>query len=292
MSAASAARVVCRPIAAGDLPAVTDLLHAGFPKRPRGYWVEGLGRLAARTPPAGYPQFGYLLRAEESVVGVLLLIFSAQDDAAGQPVRGNVSSWYVQPAFRAYAPLLVLRAIRHPAATYVNVSPAPETPPIITAQGFRQFSHGVFAALPLLARRGAMPVRLLARAADWQAAGVPPAALRLLTDHAAFGCISLWCQTGQDGQPLVVRRRRIKPGGIPCAQLIHCRSAEDLETLAAPLGRFLAPRGMPLLLVAGDRPLRGVPGRFFPDRLPMYCKGAETPRQGDLSYTEAALFGL
>ncbi len=46
---------------------------------------------------------------------------------------------------------------------------------------------------------------------------------------------------------------------------------------------------MPLMLVACDRKLRGVPGRLFPNRVPMYFKGTEPPRPGDLSYTEAAL---
>ena len=290
MSAPPAARVSCRQIAAADLPAVADLLHAGFPKRPHSYWVAGLHRLTVRTQPDGYPKYGYLLQSGGEVVGVLLLIFSARDEGSGPVLRGNVSSWHVRPAFRAYAPLLVLRAIRHPAATYLNVSPAPDTLPIIAAQGFRPFSRGMFAALPLLARTGA--ARLRARAAEWPAAAVPPADIRLLADHAAFGCLGLWCESGQGGQPLIFRRRRIKPGGIPCAQLIYCRSLEDLEAVAGPVGRFLALRGMPLMLVACDRTLRGVPGRLFPDRLPMYFKGAEAPRQGDLSYTEAALFGM
>ena len=290
MSAPPAARVSCRQIAAADLPAVADLLHAGFPKRPHSYWVAGLHRLTVRTQPDGYPKYGYLLQSGGEVVGVLLLIFSARDEGSGPVLRGNVSSWHVRPAFRAYAPLLVLRAIRHPAATYLNVSPAPDTLPIIAAQGFRPFSRGMFAALPLLARTGA--ARLRARPAQWQAAAIPQADLRLLADHAAFGCLGLWCESGQGGQPLIFRRRRIKPGGIPCAQLIYCRSLEDLEAVAGPVGRFLALRGMPLMLVACDRTLRGVPGRLFPDRLPMYFKGAQAPRQGDLSYTEAALFGM
>ncbi len=290
MSAPPAARVSCRQIAAADLPAVADLLHAGFPKRPRSYWVEGLQRLTLNHAPEGYPKYGYLLQSGGEVVGVLLLVFSARDDGSGPVLRGNVSSWHVRPAFRAYAPLLVLRAIRHAAARYLNVSPAPETLPIITAQGFRQFSRGVFAALPMLARSGT--ARLHANAAQWRAADIPHADLRLLSDHAAFGCLSLWCETRQGGQPLIFRRRRIKPGGIPCAHLIYCRSLEDLEAVAGPVGRYLALRGMPLMLVACDRALRGVPGRLFPDKLPMYFKGAESPRQGDLSYTEAALLGM
>ena len=66
------------------------------------------------------------------------------EGAAGAAVpRCNLSSWYVEPSFRAYAPLLVSQALRHKHVTYLNVSPAPHTLPIIEAQGFR----------PLLRRR-------------------------------------------------------------------------------------------------------------------------------------------
>jgi len=285
-----AARVSCRPIEAADLVAITDLLHAGFPKRPRRYWVDALDRLTAREVPAGLPRYGYLLQSGGQPVGVLLLIFSAGADGGGSSGRGNVSSWYVQPAFGPYAPLLVLRGIRHKVATYLNVSPAPETLRIIAAQGFRQYSEGVFAAVPWLVPARGGRVRRVSQRADGEALGIPAADCRLLTDHTAFGCLGMWCETAAGGQPLIVRRRLVKPG-IPCAQLIYCRSLADLEAMAGPVGRFLAMRGMPLLLVAANRPLRGVPGRFFAGKLPMYFKGTE-PRPGDLSYTEAALLGL
>ena len=145
---------------------------------------------------------------------------------------------------------------------------------------------------PLLAKPGATPTRLVACRADWIAACNSPSYLRLLIDHEAFGCLGLLCETRERIQPLIFRRRRIKLGGIWCAQLIYCRSLEDLEEVAAPVGRFLATRGLPLMLVATNRRLRGVPGRFFPEKLPMYFKGAQEPRVGDLSYTEAAVFGM
>jgi hypothetical protein len=286
-------KISCRPIRGEDLPVVADLLHAGFPSRTREYWGEALRRLAARTPPEDCVQFGHLLEVGGRPAGVLLMIFSASPDGSGPSIRGNVSSWYVMPEARTYAGLLVLRALRPRAASFINVSPAPWTPPIITAQGFKKFSAGIFAALPAFARRGSANTRLNARPEEWSTMrGIGEADLRLLRDHDAFGCLGLWCETRDGGQPFVFRRRRIKPGGIPCAQLIYCRSLEDLEHHAGALGRFLTLRGMPLLLVPSDRALRGVPGRLFPQRLPIYFRGATAPRIGDLSYTEAALFGF
>ena len=70
-------------------------------------------------------------------------------DGTGSP-RCNLSSWYVDPAFRTYAPMLVSQALRHKEVTYTNVSAAPHTWPIIEAQGFRRYSNGIFVALPAL----------------------------------------------------------------------------------------------------------------------------------------------
>jgi hypothetical protein len=288
--ATSALRVVCRQIREADLPALIDLLQVGFPRRSRDYWVQGLRRLAAHVPPEKCPRFGYLLEAGGVPAGVLLTIFSASPDGTGPAIRGNVSSWYVRPEARAYASLLVLRALNPAAATFLNVSPAPGTLATIEAQGFTPFSAGVFAGLPMLVRGGA--ARLHAHAEQWRAMPMPEADRRLLLDHQAFGCIGIWCETAEGGLPFVFRRRHIKPGGIPCAQLIYCRSLEALQASAGPLGRFLAWRGMPLMLVATDRPLPGIAGRFYPQRQSMYFRGAMPPRAGDLSYTEAAIIGF
>ena len=152
-------------------------------------------------------------------------------------------------------------------------------------------SEGAFVAIPLLAGRRGPPVRIISSSASPEACSISPEDARLLADHEAFGCLSVWCRTPSGGHPLVFRPRWLKPG-LPCAQLIYCRSFEHLEEVAVPVGRFLAMRGMPAVLVYAPQPLRGVPGRFFADKFPIYSKGPLTPRAGDLSYTEAAIFGV
>jgi len=291
LAQSSTSKVSFRAIEAADLPAIMDLLQAGFPKRNRRYWEMGLSRLARHVPPDGFPQFGFMLRTRDRPVGMHLMISSIMPGQLDGTVRSNGSCWYVEEAFRSYGVVLLMRATRRQPAVYINIDPRPATLPIIEAQGFRKFSQGVFAALPLFARVRTPPMRLLSHDAGWKTAGIPAADLRLLRDHAAFGCLALWCETATGGQPLIVRRRLVKPG-VPAAQLIYCQSLEDLEAIASPVGRFLAAHGMPMLLVAADCPLRGVPGRFFAEKFAMYAKGAKTPRIGDLSYTEAAVFGL
>ncbi|WP_146102036.1 hypothetical protein [Rhodopila globiformis] len=231
-----------------------------------------------------------MLEAGGVPVGVLLVISSPS--MHGTITRCNLSSWYVMPEFRAYAPLMVMRAIRNRSATYLNVSPAEQTIPIISAQGFIKFNSGVFAAPVSVASVGSgMHLAWLPR--HWaQIPTIPPGAMQLLTDHHRFGCVCLWLQDETGGLPFIFRRRLVTWARIPSAQLIYCPTLEDLERHAGCIGRFLALHGMPFLMVATDRPLRGVSGRLFPNRQPMYSRGPQPGRSSDLTYTEAAIFGF
>ena len=113
--------------------------RAAFPTATRRFWLRAL-RAAARAASRRrrLPQYGYLLESGGVPVGAILLICSTMPGRARPPaVRCNLSSWYVEPDSAAYAPLLVSQALRHKHVTYLNVSPAPHTWPIIEAQGFR-----------------------------------------------------------------------------------------------------------------------------------------------------------
>lgn len=291
-TAAARPRVRCRPIAPTDLDPVAGLLAAGFPARTRQRWRELLGRLERNTPPEGLPQFGYLLENEGAPIGVLLLICSAGENGG---VRCNPSSWYVDPAFRTYAPLLTMQANRFKTATYLNISAADEVRPIIEAQGFHRFAEGTFAAVPALTRTSASArIAAFTETAAWEGR-MAPWAEGLLRDHGRFGCLTLCCETADTIAPIVLRHRRIvfhsiRPW-VPCAQLIFCPAVEELPRYAGPLGRFLALRGMPFVLINADGPINGLTGKYFAGRTPMYYRGPEKPRLGDLAYTEAALFG-
>ena len=274
---------VCRLISEADLPAIAELLAFGISERTLSWWRSGLARLALHSSPDGYPRFGYMLEAEGRPVGVHLLICSAQPSG----VRCNASSWFVRKEFRSFATMLMLRATRQLPGAYVSLWPNPRTVvPVIKALGSRTVWQGVYVALPLFAR-GSADVHL----EPWQDAQLPEADRRLLMDHTAFGCLGVWCRTPDGGHPLIFRRRWLKRR-IPCAHLIYCRSLELLEAAAPAIGRMLASRGMPLLLVPADRPLRGMPGHYLPTKLPVYCRGEPAPPVADLTYTWPAIFGI
>jgi hypothetical protein len=113
----------------------------------------------------------------------------------------------------------------------------------------------------------------------------------VLVQHAEHGCISLWCITSAGAYPFVFRPRLVK-GFVPCAQLIYCRDIGDFARFAGSLGRYLAFRRGPVVIVDSNGPIPGLIGVFRRGSKPKYFKGPQRPRLGDLAYTEYAILGV
>ncbi len=279
----------CREIGEADLGAIVDLLMRGFPGRRASYWTQGFARMAALDVPAGCPRFGLIMESARVPVGVILTLYHLPGDA---PVRCNLSSWYVAPAFRPYASLLISIALKRRDVTYINISPAPPTWPIVEAQGFKRYAAGQFVALPALAPAGSgFSVTQFSSGASY--AGLSDDERQLLADHAAFGRLSLVCHTPGGDLPFVFTGFSIRAGRVrlPCARLLYCRDIADFTSCAGALGRFLLRRGIVAVLLDANGAVRGLRG-FYTERLGRkYFKGAKPPRLGDLAYSELAVFG-
>jgi hypothetical protein len=284
----------CREISAGDLDAVADLLTRGFAGRTREYWMQGLRRQAARDVPAGYPRFGYMLDNDGAAVGVLLLLYSSRNDSDEAAIQCNLSSWYVDPAFRNYAPLLTKIAQRHKEVTYLNISPAIWTWPIVEAQGFTSYCSGLFFSIPALARAApGMTVETIAPDAG-AIEGLSEAEVELLTRHARYGCLSLVCRTPNGGAfPFILLPMRIRRGWIapPAMQLIYCRNVAEFVECAGAIGRALIRHGKISIVLDGNGPIAGLTGIFSRARGRKYFKGPHRPRLADLTDTELVLYG-
>ena len=284
----------CREIAETDLDAVADLLTRGFVGRSRDYWMQGLRRQAARTVPQGYPRFGYMLDNSGTPVGVLLLLYTFRDEGGEPSIYCNLSSWYVEPGFRNYATLLTKIAQRHKEVTYLNISPATWTWPIIEAQGFSSYCSGLFFSIPLLSR--VTPGMTIETVSPNTKAikGLSGAEVELLTRHARYGCLSLVCRTpGRRPIPFILLPMRIRRGWIapPAMQLIYCRDIAEFVECAGAIGRTLIRHGKISVLLDANGPVAGLTGLFSKARGRKYFKGPHRPRLADLTDTELVLYG-
>lgn len=291
MAAASTARVRMRQIVASDLERVAHLLCDGFSRSTVRDWLTVFDRLTQREPPARLPKYGYLMEEEGAPVGVVLVISSTTRSGDASLTRCNLSSWYVRPPYRSYAPLLIARALRHKEAVYINVSPAPHTLPIISVQGFSRYSNGQFFALTRLLRLRSDPrakVIPVGSAVDFHTDSFER---ELLLRHAEYGCLSFWCNSENGAYPFVFRFRTIKRF-IHCAQLIYCRDREDVVRFARPIGEYLASHGKQIMMIDANGRIPGLAGIYVSGLLPKYYKGPVRPRLGDLAFTESAMFGV
>jgi hypothetical protein len=281
----------CRQIGEADIPAVAALLKRGFPNRTQQFWFNALRQLTLREPPSDCPKYGYLLESAGVPVGAILLICAAMRQGGRVATRCNLSSWYVDPAFRTYATLLVSQALRHKDVTYLNVSAAPHTWPIIEAQGFSRYCDGIFIAVPMLNRLLPGAAVKVFDASRQPEASFDPFEQDILLRHAEHGCISLWCETPERAYPFVFRPRLVKHV-MPCAQMIYCGDIGDFVRFAAPIGRYLALRGKPFVIIDSNGRIPGLVGVFSHGSMPKYFKGPQRPRLGDLAYTEYAVLGV
>jgi hypothetical protein len=284
----------CREITTADLDAIADLLTRGFVGRPRDYWMKGLRRQSAREVPHGFPRFGYMLDDEGRPAGVLLLLYSSHEDGGEASIRCNLSSWYVEPTFRNYAPMLTKIAQRHKDVTYINISPASWTWRTIEAQGFRPYCSGLFFSFPALSRQGiSITIEIVSqhvRAIE----GLPASETALLARHAGYGCVSLICRTADGGarpfifQPMRIRRGLLAP---PAMQLIYCRDIADYVACAGAIGRFLITRGKIAVALDANHRMDDLIGFYTEARGRKYFKRPRCPRLGELTDTELVIFG-
>jgi hypothetical protein len=289
-----AQKIRCREIAEADIDAVAELLTRGFVGRSRDYWIQGLRRQAERQVPDGYPRFGYMIDHDGVPAGVLLLIYTSRSDGAKTNIYCNLSSWYVEPAFRNYAPMLTKIAQKNKEVTYINISPATWTWPIIETQGFSPYCSGLFFSMPALSRVVAgMTVETITPDTK-TIAGLCAGDVEMLTRHAGYGCLSLVCRTTNgDALPFILSPVRIRRGWIapPAMQLIYCRDITGYVQCAGAIGRLLLRHGKITVLLDSNGSVPGLTGFFSKARGRKYFKGPHRPRLADLTDTELVLYG-
>jgi hypothetical protein len=285
-----AVRIRCRQIVTTDIDGLVNLLKRGFRVRTRDFWARAFRRMTEHSTPPGFPKYGYLLECNGIPVGVILLIFSYIFVKRQMRVRCSVSSWYVEPPFRAYAAMLASYATRHEHVTYFNITPDSNTLPILEAQGYKRYCAGRFVAVPILSAWSSGCDVELASPGICATEDLPAYEIELLLNHADYDCISVMCNSANQRYPFVFVRRR-KAGVISFASLGYCRDLQEFVRFAGPLGRFLAGCGIHLVVLDSNGPVRGLIGRYR-DGAPKYFKGPDQPRLGDTAYSERVMFGL
>lgn len=274
-------RITCRPMREDDCNAAVRLLTSGFPERSAAYWQTGLERLGARDVPAGCPRYGYVLANGSALHGIALLIFSEEN---GGQKRANVSSWFVEPAYRSFSNALLAPAFRRKDVTFFNISPRPNTVETIVAQGFAPYVEGTFQALTMFGP--ALPGASVRTITDETTDAAP-----FLARHAAYGCLCFEVAIGTERLPFIFLPRRLARERLHGAQLIYAPNTASFVRCAGLLGRQLLRRRLAIVVLDADEPVPGLVGRYRTGHRAKYYRGPTPPPINDLRDSELVLFG-
>jgi hypothetical protein len=276
------AQVEIRVITEKDLDAVHALLCEGFPAREPKYWRRSLTLLSRRQEVAGFPRYGMLLEVAGVVEGIILLLTSNSESG----LRTNISSWYVRPAYRKYAIFLFKRALREKSSTYLNISPSPDTLPIVEAIGFKPYTGGMILLNAFGIYRSGGPVS----PCGTPTIGMLDAGTRARAEaHLSYGCDGFVLEDAEGPMLALYRVKHLKRL-VPAAQFVFGRPEQLLRNSGSVM-RALFVRGITIALV--DAPPNMTPGAgwLMKKREIRYFKGPLAPEPGDLMETEIAIFG-
>lgn len=243
---------------------------------------------------SGESHFGYALVDEGRIVGLMGTLFSERSIDGRQVAICNLHSWFVQPAYRGTASLLLLRpvlALRHHILT--DFTSTPDVATMLLRVGFREFSgHTLFLpVVPLRPDWGPAPRNI--GLTDAEAIGLmSDADLRILRDHTGFGCTHTILRVGSTYCYVV--SSRIEDGPWPHVHVHYVSAPSVFRQRIAAFRRHLLSDGARYLAVP-SRLLRegcGTPLAIASRTMPVLLRpgSSEVDPPLDTLYSEMALF--
>lgn len=272
------------PIDNGNRVAAVALLTKGFPEKSEAFWSRGLSFVSAHHARLNFGEIGQLLMKGDDAVGVLLTIKSRLPDEDRMVV--NLSSWYVEPSSRWFAPRMLQMASSSQEETFTDLTPSPEACKLNERLGFSTVTdYTLF--YPLLPK-ALGPARARLRPLADVPQGALPAAMRdMLEDHARFGCMVAVMEADGRHHPLVFLKTMTKR--LPTARLIYCEDRQLAQRHISAIARHLLRKGRLAMTMAASDEERDAGGFAVLKSAPMQVKGVWNPRFINETYSELVL---
>ncbi|HBT68381.1 MAG TPA: hypothetical protein DEB63_09230 [Agrobacterium sp.] len=231
-----------------------------------------------------FGEIGQLLMKGDDAVGVLLTIKSRLPDEDRMVV--NLSSWYVEPSSRWFAPRMLQMASSSQEETFTDLTPSPEACKLNERLGFSTVTdYTLF--YPLLPK-ALGPARARLRPLADVPPGALPAAMRdMLEDHARFGCMVAVMEADGRHHPLVFLKTMTKR--LPTARLIYCEDRQLAQRHISAIARHLLRKGRLAMTMAASDEERDAGGFAVLKSAPMQVKGVWNPRFINETYSELVL---
>ena len=249
--------VEARPAVAGDIDAVCDLLHR---KMNAEIPVAAWRRLMTYGWLADKPDLGGVVVDGGRMVGFMGVIYADRHRHGRRFRTGNLTSWYLEKAYRGGgAGMELLRvATRHADVVYTSFSSTAKALPLLRLGGLRPLDSERW----IWRRRTGQPAPGIAMVAGGDKV-LPLLAVeerRLLADHGDFAVHPHVLRTAR-GDCLVLLSIHEKAGGIATYEALYVGEPDIFAAAAQAFAEILLPAGPAVLAVdkrlLGDRALDG-----------------------------------
>jgi hypothetical protein len=272
-------------IGSGNLDQAIQLLDKGFPVHGAAFWRSMLARVKQMHKRQSIQSLGDLLLHGDKPVGVLLKI-QHRSPIVPKPII-NLSSWYVEPDFRWYAPHMLLKATADKNSIYTDLSPSPEVYSINERIGFRTISSGqLLFPLPLTSLLPSSKAKIFALS-DIQEKSLQDDLHHFVMTHHADNSETLVIDDGNGLHPVMfqIRKRR----GLNCANLIYAENIKELQRHSVRVARHLLMRGIAFMTMPAVENQRAAGSFMLNSFKPHQVKGEWKENMVDQTYSEAIL---
>lgn len=216
-----------RPVTRDDFQAICQFLNMGFQDNSIPWsrlfeydWIEDR------------PDHGFLLTIDERIIGFLGTVYS-RPDAGGRGVTWlcNLSSWFVEHAYRGWGSYLLWAATRRTDTIYTSITPGRETQSMLKTLRYRTLDkerHFLPLLNPRTIRRGRLATefdleRIRLELADNDR--------KILDDHASYDLLHVLIKDDRGSAYLILKRRLLflrRKRRIPSSELLYCNNTELL----------------------------------------------------------------
>lgn len=272
------------PIDNANRVAAVALLTKGFPEKSEAFWSRGLSLVSEHHARRDLGPIGQLLMKGDDAAGVLLTIKSRLPETGRIVV--NLSSWYVEPSCRWFAPRMLQMASSSEDELFTDLTPSPEACKLNERLGFATVTDcTLFYALPLTAFRPASA--RLRPLADITPDILSAETRNMLEDHARLGCIVAVMEADSRHYPLVFLKTTTRR--LPSARLIYCDDRQVAQRHISAIARHLLGHGRLALTMAALEAERKAGGLAIHKSAPIQVKGAWNPQFINETYSELVL---
>jgi hypothetical protein len=227
---------------------------------------------------------GQLLMKGDDAAGVLLTIKSRLPDTG--TIIVNLSSWYVEPSCRWFAPRMLQMASSNEDEIFTDLTPSPEACRLNERLGFATVTDcTLFYPLPFAALRSASA--RLRPLADIKPGILSAETRDMLEDHARLGCIVAVMEAENRHHPLVFLKTTTRR--LPSARLIHCDDRQVAQRHISAIARHLLGHGRVALTMAALEGERKAGGLAAHKSAPIQVKGVWNPQFINETYSELVL---